>query len=61
MLDTEGNFVEEPNDAAPPPLVTAEDVRGAAPNLAIRRRIEKMRELKRLRELLDDPDFDDLS
>jgi hypothetical protein len=25
-----------------------------------RRRIERLRELRRLRELLDDPDFDDL-
>ncbi|MEY6432493.1 hypothetical protein ABC977_08760 [Thioalkalicoccus limnaeus] len=30
-------------------------------NLAIRRRIERLRELHRLRQLLDDPDFDDLS
>jgi hypothetical protein len=59
MLDTESSFGEETAEAAPP--LAAEDARGCAPNLAIRRRIERMRELKRLRELLDDPDFDDLS
>jgi hypothetical protein len=60
MLDTDGSFGEEVIEAAPP-LTTVDDARGAAPNLAIRRRIERMRELKRLRELLDDPDFDDLN
>ena len=62
MLDPEGNFGEETIEAAPPPMTSADDARaaGSAPNLAIRRRIEKMRELKRLRELLDDPEFDDL-
>jgi hypothetical protein len=60
MLDTEGSFGEETLEAAPP-MIAVDDVRGPAPNLAIRRRLERMRELKRLRELLDDPDFDDLS
>jgi hypothetical protein len=60
MLDTESSFGEETLEAAPP-LMNPEDGRGSAPNLAVRRRIERMRELKRLRELLDDPDFDDLS
>lgn len=60
MLDTETSFGEETLEATPPPM-SAEEVRGAAPNLAVRRRIERMRELKRLRELLDDPSFDDLS
>lgn len=59
MLDTDNGFGEEAVEAAPP--LTADDARGPAPNLAIRRRIERMRELKRLRELLDDPEFDDLS
>jgi hypothetical protein len=59
MLDTDNAFGEETMEA-PPPL-TADDARGPVPNLAIRRRIERMRELKRLRELLDDPEFDDLS
>ena len=60
MLATETSYGEETLEAAPPPKV-AEEARGAAPNLAVRRRIERMRELKRLRELLDDPSFDDLS
>ncbi len=59
MLETEANFGEETLEAPPP--MNAEDPRGSAPNLAIRRRLERMRELKRLRELLDDPDFDDLT
>ena len=59
MLDTETSFGDDAVDAAPPPSI--DDARGQAPNLAVRRRIERMRELKRLRELLDDPDFDDLT
>lgn len=59
MLDNDNGFGEETIEATPP--LTADDARGSAPNLAIRRRIERMRELKRLRELLDDPDFDDLA
>lgn len=60
MLDTESSFGEETQEAVPPP-VGAEGTRGLAQNLAVRRRIERMRELKRLRELLDDPSFDDLA
>jgi len=60
MLDPEGRFGDETIDTSPPPM-HADDPRGSAPNLAIRRRIERMRELKSLRELLDDPDFDDLT
>ncbi|WP_295384302.1 PA3496 family putative envelope integrity protein [uncultured Thiodictyon sp.] len=60
MLDPEGGFGEETIEATPPPM-SADDPRGSAPNLAIRRRIERMRELKNLREVLDDPDFDDLA
>ena len=59
MLDHEVGFGEETLEA--PPTLTADDHRGPAPNLAIRRRIERMRELKNLREILDDPDFDDLA
>jgi hypothetical protein len=59
MLDTEASFGEETVEAAPP--MPAADARGTAPNLAVRRRIERMRELKRLRELLEDPNFDELS
>ncbi len=60
MLETEGSFGEETAEAVPP-MNASDDARGSAPNLAIRRRLERMRELKRLRELLDDPDFDDLN
>lgn len=59
MLDTESGYGDETLETAPP--LSAEDTRISAPNLAVRRRIERMRELKRLREVLDDPDFDDLS
>lgn len=59
MLDTESSFGEETLEAAPPPMSAAE-IREPAANLAVRRRIERMRELQRLRELLDDPSFDDL-
>lgn len=60
MLDTDSSFGEETLEAPPPPLKT-DDARDPLPNLAVRRRIERMRELKRLRELLDDPNFDDLT
>jgi hypothetical protein len=60
MLDHESSFGEETIEAAPPPMNPVNS-QGGAPNLAIRRRIERMRELKSLRELLDDPDFDDLN
>jgi hypothetical protein len=59
MLENDNGFGEETIEATPP--LTVDDARGHAPNLAIRRRIERMRELKRLRELLDDPEFDDLA
>lgn len=59
MLDTDNSYGEDTLEAAPP--LSLDDARAHAPNLAIRRRIERMRELKRLRELLDDPEFDDLS
>jgi hypothetical protein len=60
MLDTESSYGEETLEATPPPL-GGDEGRGPTPNLAVRRRIERMRELKRLRELLEDPSFDDLS
>lgn len=59
MLDPESSYGEELAERVPP--LTAQDPRNQAASLDIRRRIEHMRELKRLRELLDDPDFDDLS
>lgn len=59
MLDNEGVYVEDVNERVPP--LSGADARGQSANLLVRRRIEHMRELKRLRELLDDPDFDELS
>jgi hypothetical protein len=59
MLDNESAYVDEINERVPP--LGAPDARGPSANLLVRRRIEHMRELKRLRELLDDPDFDDLT
>ena len=58
MLDTENSYGQEVNERIPP--MTAQDSRGHAASLDIRRRIEHKREIKRLRELLDDPDFDEL-
>jgi hypothetical protein len=58
MLDNESAYGEEGNERVPP--LTGSDLRGPTTNLIVRRRIEHMRELKRLRELLDDPDFDEL-
>lgn len=59
MLDNEGVYVEDVNERVPP--LGGADARGQSASLLVRRRIEHMRELKRLRELLDDPDFDELS
>ncbi|MCG6897774.1 MAG: hypothetical protein LJE61_13955 [Thiocapsa sp.] len=59
MLDNDSSYGEESSERVP--SITSPDVRSPAANLMVRRRIEHMRELKRLRELLDDPDFDELS
>ncbi|TCT20745.1 PA3496 family putative envelope integrity protein [Thiobaca trueperi] len=60
MLDPESSYGEDIAERVPP--LTAQESRGQqAASLDVRRRIEHMRELKRLRELLDDPDFDELS
>ena len=59
MLDTENSYGQEVNERIPP--MTAQESRGQAARLDIRRRIEHMRELKRLRDLLDDPEFDELN
>ncbi|NCA70618.1 MAG: hypothetical protein EOM91_11030 [Sphingobacteriia bacterium] len=59
MLENESGYGEDINERVPP--LTSPDARGPSANLLVRRRIEHMRELKRLRELLDDPDFEDLS
>lgn len=60
MFETESRDVDE--SVEPFPIVSrpAGDKPDAS-NLAVRRRIERLRELHRLRQLLDDPDFDDLS
>lgn len=59
MLDTENGYGQETVERIP--QMTAQESRGQAASLDIRRRIEHMREIKRLRELLDDPEFDDLN
>lgn len=59
MLDNDSGYGEESSERVP--SISSPDLRGPAADLLARRRIEHMRELKRLRELLDDPDFDELS
>ena len=60
MLDPENSYGDDIAERLPP--LTAQESRSQqAASLDIRRRIEHMRELKRLRELLDDPDFDELN
>ncbi|MFD2113123.1 PA3496 family putative envelope integrity protein [Thiorhodococcus fuscus] len=59
MLDPESGYGDEVAERVPPLL--AQEPRSQVASLEVRRRIEHMRELKRLRELLDDPDFDELS
>jgi hypothetical protein len=53
MLDNESGYGDEPIERVP--SMTGADSRAQAGNLVVRRRIEHMR------ELLDDPDFDELS
>lgn len=60
MLDPENGYGQDVSERIPPPM-TAQETRGQAASLDIRRRIEHMREIKRLRELLDDPEFDELN
>lgn len=60
MLDPENSYGDDAAERVPP--LTAQESRSQqAASLDVRRRIEHMRELKRLRELLDDPEFDELS
>ncbi len=59
MLDTENSYGQDVTERILP--MTAQESRGQAASLDIRRRIEHMREIKRLRELLDDPEFDELN
>ena len=62
MLDCEDAVGDEiPEAVMPPPEARAGSCGGGTANLEARRRIERIRELIRLRELLDDPDFDDLT
>ncbi|MBV5309369.1 PA3496 family putative envelope integrity protein [Chromatium okenii] len=60
MLDTENSYGQEVVERIPP-LTHQESRSQQAASLDIRRRIEHMREIKRLRELLDDPEFDELN
>jgi hypothetical protein len=57
MLDPETSYGDDSAERVPP--MTAQEARNPA-SLDTRRRIEHIREIKRLRELLDDPDFDEL-
>ncbi len=59
MLDPEVGYGDEVAERVPP--IMTQEARSQAGSLDVRRRIEHMRELKRLRDLLDDPDFDELS
>lgn len=59
MYETEPRFLDE--SVEPIPIGAGVEQKDAPASLAVRRRIERLRELHRLRKLLDDPDFDDLS
>ncbi|MBK1700859.1 PA3496 family putative envelope integrity protein [Thiococcus pfennigii] len=59
MYETESRFLDE--SAEPIPIGGGVEQKDPPASLAVRRRIERLRELHRLRKLLDDPDFDDLS
>lgn len=59
MLETDARGVEDGNER----FADMGDAGGALGDKAAwdaRRRIERLRELRRLRELLDDPEFNDL-
>jgi len=59
MLDPEVGYGDELLERVP--SILSQEPRAQAASLDVRRRIEHMREIKRLRELLDDPDFNELS
>ena len=59
MLDPEVGYGDELLERVP--SILPHESRGQSASLDVRRRIEHMREIKRLRELLDDPDFDELN
>lgn len=59
MLDPEVGYGDELMERVP--SILPQESRGQSASLDVRRRIEHMREIKRLRELLDDPDFNELN
>ncbi len=59
MLDPEMSYGEEGMERMP--AMMAQESRTQVADLEVRRRIEHIRELKQLRELLEDPEFDELS
>ncbi|AGA89525.1 hypothetical protein Thimo_0686 [Thioflavicoccus mobilis 8321] len=61
MHESETGFLDESAEPLPIGVATAIERNDASSSMAARRRIERLRELYRLRKLLDDPDFDDLS
>lgn len=58
MLDSDISDSDEGGEPVPPPM--PQESREPLGSLDVRRRIEHIRELRRLRELLDDPSFDEL-
>ncbi|NKN33935.1 PA3496 family putative envelope integrity protein [Marichromatium bheemlicum] len=58
MLEPDSGYGDDVLDRSPHLMSQGETVQ-VDDSLAARRRIEQMRELKRLRELLEDPDFDE--
>lgn len=58
MLDPDMSYGEEVAERVP--SLMAQDSQSESASVDVRRRIERIRELKKLRELLDDPDFDEL-
>lgn len=59
MLETDARGVEEGSERFPD-MGGADAAIGDKAAWDARRRIERLRELRRLRELLDDPSFNDL-
>jgi len=59
MLESESRSCDESYEQFPEGRVFG-DARGVGSPCDARRRIERLRELRHLRELLDDPEFDDL-
>lgn len=57
MLESDSGYGDDLAERVP--SLPTQDHRTPNASLAVRRRIEEMRELKRLRELLDDPTFNE--